>query len=106
MPAKIIDGIAIAAAVRKQAADAAAAMAAAGHRVHLTAVLVGATAAGELYAQRQGQAAADIGIGYNLLRLPADATEAAVVAEIDRLNRDKSVTGILLHLPLPKHLDA
>jgi methylenetetrahydrofolate dehydrogenase (NADP+)/methenyltetrahydrofolate cyclohydrolase len=77
-----------------------------GRAVHLSAVLVGSTAAGELYARRQGEACATVGIEYDLLTLPADSDAAAVAAAIHRLNADASVTGIMLHLPLPPGLDA
>jgi len=72
----------------------------------LTAVLVGSTPAGELYAQRQKEACAAAGIGYSLTTLPGDATADHVARIIGQLNEDRSVTGIMLHLPLPKHLDA
>lgn len=105
MAATIIDGNALAAAARSQVQAQVEEMKSAGKRVHLSAVLVGSTAAGELYAKRQHQACATVGIDYDLITLPPDADHAAVANTIHRLNSDASVTGIMLHLPLPKHLN-
>ena len=60
---------------------------------------------GELYAQRQRQACLAVGIDYELRTLPADAQQKDVNLVLHGLNRDPSVTGIMLHLPLPRHLD-
>jgi methylenetetrahydrofolate dehydrogenase (NADP+)/methenyltetrahydrofolate cyclohydrolase len=104
--AMIIDGAALARQIREQVKARTAELAAKGKAVHLTAILVGSTAAGELYAQRQKETCAAVGINYELITLPADATADDVQSTIHRLNRDLSVTGIMLHLPLPEHLDA
>src|SRR5215212_3025888 len=106
MPAKIIDGNAIAARTREEVKTRVAEILRNGRAVHLAAILVGSTAAGELYAQRQGEACRAVGINYELVKLPIDATADDVAATLERLNRDASVTGIMLHLPLPEHLDA
>jgi methylenetetrahydrofolate dehydrogenase (NADP+)/methenyltetrahydrofolate cyclohydrolase len=104
--ATIIDGVALAAEARREVQGRIAQLTAAGKPVHLTAVLVGSTAAGELFAQRQGEACRAVGIDYELLKLPPDANAKQVEIAIERLNHDPSVTGIMLHLPLPAHLDA
>ena len=106
MPAKIIDGNAIAAAMREQVKQRIAVLNAKGRPVNLTAILVGATPAAEMYAKRQGDGCAAVGIHYDLLKLPADVTPARINAEIDRLNADPAVTGIMLHQPVPEHLDS
>jgi methylenetetrahydrofolate dehydrogenase (NADP+)/methenyltetrahydrofolate cyclohydrolase len=67
---------------------------------------VGATPAGELYAQRQAEACRAVGIDYSLLALPAETTQKDLKNTIRRLNKDESVTGIMMHLPLPPHIDA
>ena len=69
-------------------------------------MLVGSTAAGELYAQRQGQACENVGITYQLRKLPGDTTPAAAAEVLQSLTADPGVTGIMLHLPLPAQLDA
>jgi methylenetetrahydrofolate dehydrogenase (NADP+)/methenyltetrahydrofolate cyclohydrolase len=106
MAAKIIDGTALAAALREDVARRVATFAEKGRGIHLTAILVGSTAAGELYAERQRQACRAVGINYELRTLPADTDAPTLIKTIHALNGDASVTGIMLHLPLPKHLDA
>ncbi len=106
MPAKIIDGAAIAARTREEVRQQVSRMLREGQAVHLAAVLVGSSPAGELYAQRQQDACKAVGIGYELVKLPADTPAERVQGVIERLNGDPGVTGIMLHLPLPEHLDA
>ena len=106
MSASIIDGAAYAAALREDVAKRVAELADKGRGVHLTAILVGSTPAGELYAQRQREACQAVGINYELRTLPADVDARSLTQTIQGLNRDPSVSGIMLHLPLPKHLDA
>lgn len=103
MAAKIIDGIALAECIKQ---DVAMRIRALPRPVHLVAILVGATPAGQLYAQRQGDACRALGIQYDLVSLPDDVTQKDVKREIRRLNDDPNVTGIMMHLPLPQHLDA
>ncbi len=103
--AQIIDGNALSAQVRQQVKQAVDELRSADKPVQLTAVLVGSTPAGQMFAQRQGQACRDVGIDYRLLTLSADASAADVAATIDRLNHDPAVTGIMLHMPLPPHLN-
>jgi methylenetetrahydrofolate dehydrogenase (NADP+) / methenyltetrahydrofolate cyclohydrolase len=105
MPAQIIDGSALADKIKQEVATKVQQFAAHGKAIHLTAILVGSTPAGELYAQRQGQACKAVGINYQLLTLPAEITQRELKLEIRRLNADPSVTGIMMHLPLPSHLD-
>ncbi len=105
MAAQLIDGLALAARIKSEVAAGVAALTAKGRAVHLTALLVGSTAAGELYAQRQGEACRAVGINYQLITYPADISQRDLKREIRRLNADPSVTGIMMHLPLPGHLD-
>ena len=106
MTAKIIDGAGIAARAREEVAGRVAQLKRDGRAVQLAAVLVGSSGAGELYAQRQAEACKAVGIGYELVKLPANAPAERVEGVIQRLNLDPAVTGIMLHLPLPEHLDA
>jgi methylenetetrahydrofolate dehydrogenase (NADP+)/methenyltetrahydrofolate cyclohydrolase len=106
MAAKLIDGTALAAQTKQEVSDRVRALKNKGRSVHLTAILVGSTPAGELYAERQRQACQAVGIDYELRTLGADEGEGRVSGLINALNRDPSVTGIMLHLPLPGHLDA
>ncbi len=105
MSAKVIDGVALAATFRERVKTRIAELAGKGHRVHLTAMLVGATPAGALYAERQGEACRALGIDYTLLHIPDDVSQRYMKKEIRRLNKDKTVTGIMMHLPLPAHMD-
>ena len=106
MPAKTIDGAALAASLQHEVAQRVRELKDHGRSVHLTAVLVGSTPAGELYAERQRQACRAVGIDYELRTLPESTDSKSLAGAIQSLNRDPSVTGIMLHLPLPKHLDA
>jgi len=106
MSATVIDGAALAARVKQDVQHRVKQLAASGGRVGLAAVLVGSTAAGELYAARQAEACRAVGIDYSLHTLGSEATAAEVGRLLDRLNREAAVTGIMLHLPLPSHLDA
>ena len=103
MPATIIDGVAIANRIKDEVKARVAAL---GKPVKLTAILVGASSAGELYALRQGEACRALGIDYQLLTFPADTTQRHLKQQVRLLNVDPSVTGIMMHLPLPAHLDA
>jgi methylenetetrahydrofolate dehydrogenase (NADP+)/methenyltetrahydrofolate cyclohydrolase len=103
MPAQIIDGAALAERLKR---DVGSRIQALSRAVHLSAILVGATPAGELYARRQGEACRALGIDYDLVKLPADAAQKDVKHEIRRLNADPAVTGIMMHLPLPAHMTA
>src|SRR3954470_330264 len=106
MAATLIDGAALAAQTKQEVSDRVRALKDRGRSVHLTAVLVGSTPPGELYAERQRPACQAGGLDYELRTLAADADERAVAGLITSLNRDPSVTGVMLHLPLPGHLDA
>ncbi len=99
--ARIIDGRAIASALR---AEIAARVAALGIRPGLAVVLVGDDPASAVYVRNKDRAAAAAGIAARTIRLPAETTEAALLAEIDRLNSDRAVDGILVQLPLPAHI--
>jgi methylenetetrahydrofolate dehydrogenase (NADP+) / methenyltetrahydrofolate cyclohydrolase len=103
MSAALIDGAALAESIKNEVRDRVAAMT---QPVHLTAMLVGGSSAAELYAKRQGDACAAVGIDYQLLKLPPDISAHDLKLEIRRLNADPAVTGIMLHLPLPEHLNA
>jgi methylenetetrahydrofolate dehydrogenase (NADP+)/methenyltetrahydrofolate cyclohydrolase len=106
MAASILDGNALAEQAKKDVQARVRVLKEQGHSVKLVALLVGSTSAGELYARRQGQACSAVGIEYELITLPAVAAASDVAAAIQKLNTDASVTGIMLHLPLPAPLDA
>jgi methylenetetrahydrofolate dehydrogenase (NADP+)/methenyltetrahydrofolate cyclohydrolase len=104
--AQRIDGAGLAEAIKAEVHRRVVSLQSAGQHVRLTAVLVGSTPAGQLYADRQRQACEAVGIQYELRTLPAEIDQRSVATLIQSLNRDARVTGIMLHLPLPAHLDA
>lgn len=67
-------------------------------------VLVGDDPASSLYVQHKLDACHAVGLEAECIHLPATVTEAALIAEVERLNRDESVNGFLVQLPLPKHI--
>jgi methylenetetrahydrofolate dehydrogenase (NADP+)/methenyltetrahydrofolate cyclohydrolase len=106
MGARIIDGKAVAAQVRARvAAGVAEFVAAHGRRPGLATVLVGDDPASAVYVAGKQKACAEAGMAAFDVRLPADAGAQDVVAELERLNADAQVSGILLQLPVPPQLD-
>ena len=101
--ARRIDGKAIAAALR---AEIAARVAGLGFRPGLAVILVGEDPASAVYVRTKDRAAAAAGLDARSIRLPATASQAALLAEIAALNADPAIDGILVQLPLPKHIDA
>lgn len=107
MPASIIDGKVISAAVRQQVTkDTAAFIEESGVVPHLAAVLVGDDPASQVYVRNKERACEKCGLKSTLHRVPADTTQEQLAALVAELNADDSVHGILVQLPLPKHLDA
>ena len=102
-PARIIDGKALADAVR---ASLRARIAAAGRPVRLDAVLVGDDRPAAIYAENQGRTCAEIGIEYVLHRLPASASYDDIAGRVLLLNTEDSVRALMLHMPLPPGVDA
>lgn len=103
--ARIIDGRAVAARIKDETRRVVAALRDEGFRVGLHAVMVGDPAAGEIYARSQSRQCYDVGIDYHLHTLPPTVRDEDVRACLDRLNADPEVTGIILNLPLPPHID-
>jgi methylenetetrahydrofolate dehydrogenase (NADP+)/methenyltetrahydrofolate cyclohydrolase len=106
MSAKIIDGNAIGKALREELRAEVADMTSRGIVPGLTVVLVGEDAASQVYVRMKGKAADELGMKSDTLRLPADTPEADLLAVVDRLNADPAVHGILIQLPLPKHINS
>ncbi len=107
MPAQIIDGNAIAESVRNQVAvETQQLLSATGIIPHLAAVLVGKDPASEVYVRNKERACEKSGMKSTLHRLDAATTQIELLTLVELLNRDASVHGILVQLPLPKHLDS
>ena len=106
MPARIIDGKAVAARVRADVArEVAAHVEETGVRPGLATILVGDDPASAIYVANKQKACEEVGIAGFDHRLPADAPEGEVADLIDRLNADDAVSGILLQLPTPPQVD-
>lgn len=107
MPARLIDGKAIAASVR---ADVKAGIseftARTGIRPGLTVILVGDDPASKVYVRNKGKAADEAGILSRQIDLPASTGERELLELVERLNDDDSVHGILVQLPLPRQIDS
>src|SRR5215831_8362855 len=72
----------------------------------LATVLVGSDPASQVYVRAKGRACIAAGLGSFELSFPADISEATLVAEVEKLNADDRVDGVLVQLPLPTHIDA
>ena len=106
MPAQLINGNDLSAKLRTDVAKRAAALKAKGITPGLAVVLVGDSAASQVYVRNKIKACADNGLHSVLEKFPADMSEAALLALVDKLNNDPSIHGILVQLPLPAHIDA
>jgi methylenetetrahydrofolate dehydrogenase (NADP+) / methenyltetrahydrofolate cyclohydrolase len=100
--ARLIDGKAVAATLRAAVAGR---VAEAGFTPGLTVVLVGDDPASAVYVRTKDRAARDAGIEARTIRLPAETQQAELLRQIEALNDDPSVDGILVQLPLPKGID-
>jgi methylenetetrahydrofolate dehydrogenase (NADP+)/methenyltetrahydrofolate cyclohydrolase len=105
MPARILDGKALAARLRAELATEAERLAEAGRRPGLAAVLVGDDEASHIYVGAKQRAAAATGIRSRRVALPANASQAQVEDAVAELNADPAIHGIIVQLPLPDGLD-
>lgn len=105
MTAQIIDGKALSAQLRTEVAQRAAALTAKGTKPGLAVVLVGDNQASQVYVRNKVKACEDAGFHSVLEKYDASMTEAELLARVDALNNDPSIHGILVQLPLPKHID-
>nr|WP_296016410.1 bifunctional methylenetetrahydrofolate dehydrogenase/methenyltetrahydrofolate cyclohydrolase FolD [uncultured Acidovorax sp.] len=106
MTAQLIDGNALSRQLRADVAQRAAALKARGVTPGLAVVLVGDNPASQVYVRNKVKACEDSGLHSVLEKYDADMTEAALLARVDALNNDPTIHGILVQLPLPKHIDA
>jgi methylenetetrahydrofolate dehydrogenase (NADP+) / methenyltetrahydrofolate cyclohydrolase len=106
MTATLIDGNALSKKLRADVATRAAALTARGHQPGLAVVLVGDNPASEVYVRNKIKACEDNGLYSSYDRYPESLSEADLLKRIDELNRDPKINGILVQLPLPKHIDS
>ncbi|MBO7136967.1 MAG: bifunctional methylenetetrahydrofolate dehydrogenase/methenyltetrahydrofolate cyclohydrolase FolD [Bacteroidaceae bacterium] len=102
---QIIDGKLTAATIKAEIkAEVENIVAAGGKRPHLAAILVGHDGGSETYVRNKVLACEACGFQSTLLRFENDITEQQLLEEVDKLNRDESVDGFIVQLPLPKHI--
>jgi methylenetetrahydrofolate dehydrogenase (NADP+)/methenyltetrahydrofolate cyclohydrolase len=107
LSAQIIDGRAVASEIRARVTQAAAALQAAyGQTPGLTVVLVGDDPASQVYVASKVRDTREAGMRSTEIRLPAETSEADLLARVEALSADPGVDGILVQLPLPAHIDA
>jgi methylenetetrahydrofolate dehydrogenase (NADP+) / methenyltetrahydrofolate cyclohydrolase len=105
MAAQLIDGNALSRQMRKQVAERAAALTARGHQPGLAVVLVGDDPASQVYVRNKVKACAEAGLHSVFEKFDSTLAEADLLARIDALNRDPAIHGILVQMPLPKHIN-
>ena len=106
MSAKVLDGTAIGRTIREEVGAEVARLSRSGRKPGLAAVLVGEDPASAVYVRSKGKACEEAGMHSVTLRLPAETSEAELLATVDRLNADPAIHGILVQLPLPKHINS
>jgi len=106
LPAKLIDGAAVGDAMRAELQGEIRRLKAGGITPGLAAVLVGDNPASTTYVRMKGKACDEAGLYHETVRLEPETTEAELLELIERLNGDNRIHGILVQLPLPKHIAA
>ena len=102
----VLDGKIASAAVKASLLEQTNALKAAGKRTpHLAAILVGNNGASETYVASKVKNCEETGFGSSLFRFDETVTEVELLAQIEALNKNENVDGILVQLPLPKHID-
>lgn len=105
MAAKILDGKIMAAEIKAQIAEKVKALKEKGVTPGLAVILVGNDPASEIYVRNKQIGCDETGMNGQTIKMPENTSQKELEQEIDRLNRDETVHGILVQLPLPKHLD-
>lgn len=105
MTAQLIDGTALSRQLRSEVAQRAAALTARGHQPGLAVILVGEDPASAVYVRNKVKACEDSGVRSVFEKYEATLSEAELLARIAALNADPTVHGILVQMPLPKHID-
>ena len=106
MEAQLIDGTAIGKTMRAELAGQIEALRKKGVTPGLAVVLVGENPASQVYVRMKGKACEEAGMHSETIRLPADTSEVDLLAVVDRLNADPKIHGMLVQLPLPKHINS
>ena len=102
----LLDGKKISDEIKAELADKVTALVSQGHRPpHLAAILVGNDGASETYVASKVKACEQIGFGSTLVRLASDVSEEELLSEIEKINADPEIDGLIVQLPLPKHIN-
>lgn len=104
--ARLIDGTALSKQIRAEVATRAAALTARGHQPGLAVILVGEDPASQVYVRNKVKACEEHGLRSVFEKYEATLSEADLLARIAALNADRSIHGILVQMPLPKHIDS
>lgn len=103
---ELLDGKKTAALVQEAIAEEVCQIVAKGHRPpHLVAILVGNNGASMTYVNNKVTACERVGFASSVVNLPEDISQEALLEEIEKLNKDKSIDGFIVQLPLPKHIN-
>lgn len=105
MSAKIIDGKGISIAIRQELKERVARLKEQGVVPSLTVILVGDDPGSQVYVRNKERACQEAGMAGRVIRMSAETTREALLSEIRKVNEDDSVHGLLVQLPLPKHLN-
>jgi methylenetetrahydrofolate dehydrogenase (NADP+)/methenyltetrahydrofolate cyclohydrolase len=105
MTAQLIDGLALSRHIRAQVGDRAAALTARGQRPGLAVILVGDDAASAVYVRNKVKACAEHGLHSVLETYDSSLSQADLLARVAQLNADPAIHGILVQMPLPRHID-
>ena len=105
MTGTIIDGIAIGKEIREEIKERVTALKDQGCQPGLAVILVGDNQASHTYVRNKQKSTLEVGMKSELIELPATVTEQELLEHVTKLNNDDSINGILVQLPLPKHID-
>ena len=105
MGAQILDGKVMSAELRAEIAQRVAALKERGVTPGLAVILVGNNSASEIYVRNKGKGCEETGMYSRTINLPEQTSQAELESEIEKLNADPAIHGILVQLPMPKHLD-
>jgi methylenetetrahydrofolate dehydrogenase (NADP+)/methenyltetrahydrofolate cyclohydrolase len=105
MSAQLIDGVKLSQQLRAEIAQRAAALTAAGKQPGLAVIIVGEDPASQVYVRNKVKACKDVGFHSVLEKYEADLLESDLLARIDALNNDPKIHGILVQMPLPRHIN-
>ena len=105
MSAEILSGKTMSESLRKEIAERVSALKERGVTPGLAVILVGNDPASEIYVRNKGNGCTEVGMYSRTINMPAETSQEELEAAIEELNADSAIHGILVQLPLPKHLD-